>query len=303
MHVYHETKLITSCKRQNNDLFMKTFLKSILLFFIFSILFVVPNILIPLQIKMESQSEYNALMLFILLLTQFSMIIYLIKRLNLWGMKLFLCVVIIFWGFQTFMAQTETWYFRDAMPAITNEELRNLFLRPLITSVTFIPLAIWMLDRWKQDVNHFESHKPANLNWQQILSLSVAYVVIYFTFGYFVAWQFEEVRIFYSGGSEDAGFFAGLKNTLQTNSFLFPFQLLRGFLWIMTGLPIIYYLKGSKNEKIMACTILYSIPAIQLIVDNPFMPQQVRIAHLLEVGTSNGLFGLLIGYTSTRKNA
>jgi len=41
--------------------------------------------------------------------------------------------------------------------------------------------------------------------------------------------------------------------------------------------------------------------AIQLIVDNPFMPQSVRMAHLLEVSTSNGLFGFLIGYISTRK--
>jgi hypothetical protein len=62
-------------------------------------------------------------------------------------------------------------------------------------------------------------------------------------------------------------------------------------------------LKGSKREKITACIILYSIPAIQLVVDNPFMPQQVRMAHLLEVATSNGLFGLLIGYASTKNDA
>jgi hypothetical protein len=252
---------------------------------------------------MENHGEYSALMIFVLLLAEVSVIIYLIKRLNLWGMKLFLGVVIVFWGLQTFMPQVETWYFKEAMPAITNEELRNLFLRPLITSITFIPLAIWVLGKWKQHTNNVESHTPGNLNWKKILSLSIAYVVIYFVFGYFVAWQFEEVRIFYSGSSENAGFIGGIKQTLQTDAIFFPFQLLRGFLWIIIGLPITLYLKGSKREKITACIILYSIPAVQLVVDNPFMPQQVRIAHLLEVATSNGLFGLLIGYASTKNDA
>src|SRR5688500_244579 len=113
-------------KAPNNDTPMRTQLKFVLLFFIFSFLFFLPIVLIPLHVKMENQGEYSALMIFVLLLAEVSVIIYLIKRLNLWGMKLFLSVVIVFWGLQTFMPQVETWYFKEAMPAITNEELRNL---------------------------------------------------------------------------------------------------------------------------------------------------------------------------------
>lgn len=87
---------------------MKTLLKFVLLFFIFSILFVLPNVLIPLHVKMENQSDYNSLMLILLLLTELLIILYLIERLNIWGMKLFLSVLIIFWGLQTFMTQIET---------------------------------------------------------------------------------------------------------------------------------------------------------------------------------------------------
>jgi hypothetical protein len=276
-------------------------LKFIFLFF-FCFLFILPNVLIPLHAKMENHSQYNSLMLFLLLLASFSVIIYLIKRINLWGTKLFLIVVLIFWGLQTFMSQLETWYFIEAMPAITHEELGNLFLRPLITSITFILLAIWMLGKWKQNTDNIESHTPGHLTWKKILSLSVAYVVIYFVFGYFVAWQFEAVRVFYSGTSENLGFIDGLKQTAKTDSIIFLFQFVRGFLWIMIGLPIILYLKGRDREKIIACTFLYSIPTIQLLVDNPFMPLPVRMAHLLEVGSSNALFGFLIGYVSTRKD-
>jgi hypothetical protein len=109
------------------------------------------------------------------------------------------------------------------------------------------------------------------------------------------------VRVFYSGSADDVGFIGQIKVNFQTQSSIFVFQLLRGFLWIMFGLPAVLYLKGSKTEKVVACAVLYSLTAIQLIVDNPFMPQEVRIAHLLEVASSNGLFGLLIGYAATRR--
>ncbi|MFA5835166.1 MAG: hypothetical protein WDA22_16935 [Bacteroidota bacterium] len=283
---------------------MKTFLKYVLLFFIFFTLVVLPVVFIPVTLTVENQSDYNAHMIVLFLLIQFSTIIYLIKRLNLWGGKLFFSTVIIFWGLQTFMTQVETWYFRDAMPAITNSELLNLFLRPLITAITFVPLAMWILGKWKQNVERSAPQTQLNrstLQWKDVLWLSATYVIIYFVFGFFVAWQFEAVRLFYSGSTENAGFIGQIQQTLQTKSFIFPFQFFRGFLWIMIGFPIVMYLKGSKKEKILACVILYSLPAIQLIVDNPFMPQPVRLAHLLEVSTSNGLFGLLIGYVSTRK--
>ena len=280
---------------------MKTAMKLSLLFFIFFTLFVLPNVFFPLTIKTENQSEYNAQMIVVFLLTQFSLILYLIKRLNLWGVKLFLSTTLIFWGLQTFMTQSETWYFREAMPAITNKELLNLFLRPLITAVTFIPLAIWILGKWKQDTESSTPQTKSNLQWKEVLWLSAAYVIIYFVFGYFVAWQFEAVRLFYSESAENAGFIGQIQQTLQTQSFIFLFQFFRGFLWIMIGFPIVLYLKGSNKEKILACVFLYSLSAIQLIVDNPFMPQQVRMAHLLEIAASNGLFGLLIGYVSTRR--
>jgi len=279
---------------------MKTLLKFILLLFTFSVLLILPNILIPLNVKMDTQSEYNALMLFVLLLTDVVVLIYLIQRLNLRGMKLFLGVLITFWGIQTFMTQVETWYFREAIPAVTNVELRNLFLRPLITAAIFIPIAIWILGKWKN--NSISPFSQTNLSGKEMAWLSVAYVIIYFVFGYFVAWQFEAVRIFYSATAENLGFMGQLKQTLETKYFIIPFQLLRGLLWIIMGLPLIIYLKGSRTEKILACVLLYSfLPAIQLVVDNPFMPQPVRLAHFLEVVTSNGLFGLMIGYVSTRR--
>jgi len=279
---------------------MKTALKLLLLFFIFSVLFTLPSIILPISIAQGSQ-EVDPPSAFAILLVDFVCIIYLIQRLNLWGVKLFLAVVVVFWGLQTFMTQIETWYFRDAMPAITDEVLLKLFVNPLITAITFILVAMWTLGKWKRPEGN---PVPLNLksNWKEITALSATYIIIYYLFGHFIAWQFEQVRVFYSGNPELPGFMAQLQNTIQNYPLLFPFQLFRGFLWILLGLPVICYLKGNRTEKILVCVFIYSVlTSIPLVIENPFMPTEVRMAHLLEVSTSNGLFGLLVGLILSRQ--
>jgi uncharacterized membrane protein YGL010W len=241
-------------------------------------------------------------MLLLLLLTDLLGIIYLINRFNLSGMKLFLAIVTVFWGLQTIMTQMETWYFRKAMPAITDSELRNLFIRPLITFITFIPIAMWIMDKWRQTDDQSKHQTQVALNWKVACVLSVIYVLIYFVFGYYVAWQFKEVRLFYTGSPDTLGFFEQIRHIFTSDPFLFLFQLFRGFLWIVIGMPIVLFLKGNNTERVITCVLFYSIlPCVQLLVDNPFMPEAVRLDHLIEVSTSNGLFGLLIGLTIGKK--
>src|SRR5579859_312229 len=120
---------------------MKAALKYTLLFLIFLILFVLPPAMLPFPAGPRGQTDLSPAALFILLAIDVSAIAYLIQRLNLRGLKLFLAVLLVFWGLQTFMTQIETWYFRDAMPAITDGVLMKLFLNPFITALAFIPLA------------------------------------------------------------------------------------------------------------------------------------------------------------------
>ena len=280
---------------------MKFAMKFLLLFIIFSILFVLPSMVLPIPLDPKSQSGFNPVMLLVLLLVDLSCMVYLIKRLNLWGIKLYLAVALVFWGLQTFMTQIETWYFRAAMPAITDEVLLKLFLNPFITTITFVPVAILTLGKWNQPDTP-EDHPNRKPTWKFLLALSITYVIIYFLFGHFVAWQFEKVRTFYSGSPELLGFTEQFQHTLHTYNFILPFQVFRGFLWLLCGLPLVLYLKGSRTEKVLACVFMYAVlTSVQLIIDNPFMPTEVRIAHLLEVSTSNGLFGLLTGWILCRQ--
>src|SRR5260370_7178676 len=105
------------------DTTMKTVLKFVLLFFIFSILFLLPHVLFPLQVKVEGQSQYNSLMLLLLLLTDVLIIIYLVKRLDLWGLKLFLALVFVFWVLHIFIPQILPRSLTPSLPTLPTSTL------------------------------------------------------------------------------------------------------------------------------------------------------------------------------------
>ena len=56
----------------------------------------------------------------------------------------------------------------------------------------------------------------------------IAYVVLYFSFGYFVAWKSPAVREYYAG-SDPGSFLAQMKTVLITTPWLIPFQMLARF--------------------------------------------------------------------------
>jgi hypothetical protein len=53
-------------------------------------------------------------------------------------------------------------------------------------------------------------------------------------------------------------------------------------------------MKGQWWESGLAVALLFAAVNSQLLLPNPLMPYEVRMAHLLETATSNFLFGWLI---------
>ena len=63
---------------------------------------------------------------------------------------------------------------------------------------------------------------------KRFAALAVFYVFVYFVFGYFVAWQWEETRLYYSGTTAIKPFFTHFWDLFVKEDFLIiPFQLLR----------------------------------------------------------------------------
>ena len=117
--------------------------------------------------------------------------------------------------------------------------------------------------------------------------------MIYFTFGYFIAWQSAAVRAYY-GGHDPGSFFAQIASVLRDQPSLVLLQVGRALLWTAIAVPIIRMMKGKWWEAGLAVALLFAATSSQLLLPNPLMPYDVRMAHLLETSTSNFLFGWLV---------
>src|SRR6185436_11104417 len=128
---------------------------------------------------------------------------YVIVRSRWAGWKLIITIFFVFYGVTTVMPQIETAYFLTRLPP---GMLPRLFIAGAIIAALFSPLAVLILGKRKpgedeaKDETHLRLPMPFG-DWVGKLSLIViAYVVIYFTFGYFIAWKSAAVRAYYGGG-------------------------------------------------------------------------------------------------------
>jgi hypothetical protein len=121
---------------------------------------------------------------------------------------------------------------------------------------------------------------PANI-FPRIMALTVIYVVLYYGAGYFIAWQSAAVRAYYS----------------NMNILLVPtiaLQLFRGFLWALISLYIVTRMRGSLMSRALTMAVVFWIvTSIQLLYPNALMPWAVRQMHLVEVGSSEFVYGFL----------
>ena len=224
---------------------------------------------------------------------------YVIIRSRWAGWKLILTIFFVFYGVTTVLPQIETAFFLTRLPP---GMLPRLFLAGAIVAALFSPLAVLILGKrktgWTKDGANDESHLRLNMplgEWAGKLCLIVvAYVVIYFTFGYFIAWKSPAVRAYYGGG-DPGSLLAQMSSVMRETPLLIPLQAVRAILWAAIAVPVIRMMKGRWWEAGLAVALLFGVVATSLLLlPNSLMPPEVRMAHLLETTTSNFLFGWLI---------
>jgi len=215
---------------------------------------------------------------------------YVILRSRASGWRLFASVFIVFFGVATFMSQIETAIFVTWLPPGL---LLRIVLSGLFVSLIFSFLAVLMLGKWRTR----EKLEPRRLNLTQsqwalrLILLGCLYVIIYFTFGYFLAWRNPAVRAYYHG-SDLTDFFTQIKSVFSDTPWLPPFQFVRGLIWTLLALPIIRITKGRWWEAGITVALCFAVVMSSLLlIPNPLMPKEVRLAHLWETASSNFLFG------------
>ncbi len=131
---------------------------------------------------------------------------------------------------------------------------------------------------------------------KRILLLSLlVWPLIYFLAGYLVAWQFEDVRLFYSGSAEMAPFLSIMKDNIASG--LYFFQILRGVLWVLIGLLVLNMTTRPLIHKgVMLGLLIAILGSSGLLIPNPVTPPAVRMAHLIETAPSSFIWGFIIAW-------
>lgn len=283
--------------------------KLIALTLILFICFSVASVVVGIQSSSAQDTDQSKAALALLSVCFLNTIVlaYPILRSKWRGLKLTAVVFVVLFGVQTFMSQMETWFFGSAF-SLSSSELLRIILMGAVTAILYSPLAVLILGKMKRstDANIFNSNRPLAMSFKEwiwkLIVIAISYVIIYFVFGYFVAWQSPALRKFYSGSTELLGFFPHMLNQIATQPDLIIFQFFRGLIWVALAMPIIRMMKGEKFKTALAIGLLFGVlMSSQLLLPNQFMPEPVRMMHLLETSTSNFVFGFLIVYVLNYK--
>jgi hypothetical protein len=141
---------------------------------------------------------------------------YLALRSRWHGWRLAGALFIILYGIYTFLSQIETAVFPAIADQLPEGTLRGFFVSGLALAVPFSLLAVWILKKTRKDPSISEARQrlriPAGEWVWKLGAAAILYVIVYFTFGYYVAWRTPGLPEFY-GGSDPGSFLALLPDS------------------------------------------------------------------------------------------
>jgi len=206
-------------------------------------------------------------------------------------------MVLIFYSFgiQFLLTQMETFFFLESI-GITVEQIASILIAGFFVAVVTVTLGILILDKLTKPLaKSLVLAFTGRPGWviPMILLVCVVYPVLYFVFGYYVAWQNEALRVFYSQSSEIKPFFFQLANALSEG--IYFFQILRGIIWVAISIPVILMLQHFRlYQYLLVGLISAMLPGVLLFLPNPYMPAEIAMSHFVETSISNFLWGVSI---------
>jgi hypothetical protein len=286
---------------------MKSYFKTTAIWVVLSVLMlvlwvvglIVGNIIFPSDLMKTSDGSGDDGLPIMLLICGLNtaVVMFFMRSTHRRGWHLVLTLALLLFSIQYFMSQIETLWFNDSLKMELNS-IWALLTGGAISSMLFSVLAVWITGNFKkeqQPASKVEVMPLSNTLTMTALMAIVIWPLIYFVAGYYIAWQFADVRLFYTGSSEKASLLSMMVENFATN--LYTFQVLRGILWTLIGLLVFRSINGNWVEKGIVLALLLSIVGCsQLLLPNPIMPESVRLAHLLETSLSGVVLGMVMAW-------
>jgi hypothetical protein len=192
------------------------------------------------------------------------------------GWRLFVLLFAAYFLISSAMMQLETLWFNDSLklPLKAVGQITATSAVAAVVTALAGALLFWPKASSAEPV-------PASLT-RRVALMALIYVVLYYGAGFFIAWQSAAVRAYYSNGV----------NIPFVPTVLF--QVVRGTLWAIIALAVVTRLKGSLMRRALVMGALFSVmTAAQLLYPTSFFPWAVRSAHLVEVGLSEFVYGIV----------
>ncbi len=215
------------------------------------------------------------------------------------GWRLVVAVFFAYFGLGTAMFQIESAVFLPRH--LPSGFVPRLFAMGAIIALFFAPAAVWIHGRLRaRPLAEATAPTLTARGWASWLgALAAVYVALYFLAGYFIAFRNPELVAYYDEVNEGS-FGAGMARVWATTPWLFGLQFLRGLLWVALVLPFVISFRGRPWELPPMIGCAFSVWTLMLLSPNPFMPESVRLSHLVETGASNFVFGCLVGAVFAR---
>ena len=226
-------------------------------------------------------------------------------------------LIVAFFGVQTFVGQIEAFFFLTPMgkhmgagSAPVLQMPLDFILSQLViwggVTITGIPVAVLLFDRRKKNNTKAIPFLPSWTGKQWLINIAVvvvAYELLYFSFGYFLAWKDPAIQEFYQG-TDPGSFWLQLRQVASKTPGLYGLQAFRALLWIGFTVPVIAMLRHKGWTGALITALFVSLPMnIPHIMPNPYMPPDVRVVHFMETVSSTFIFGMVLFllFTSTPK--
>lgn len=206
---------------------------------------------------------------------------------NLGGFKLIFSVFAIFYIIGSFNLQIEAYIFNVTDRA----ETINLMLQGLFITAFFSPIFIYIFNKWGEQTTSliFINRSVVGWVWRVLLGVFL-YLIFYITAGMVLQAAYPGLMDFY-------------KDKLPTIDTMLLTQFPRGFLFVFISILILCTSKLKLTKKTILIGLVFSILGgiAPLIPPSEFMPGNIRLVHGIEVGVSNFLYGLALGFLLGQK--
>jgi hypothetical protein len=254
------------------------------------------------EIKSSGASPELSLVMLISVCLINSLVIYIMIRNSKWNfIRTATTVFVVIAGIQFFLSFIDAWVFNNAIK-MPEGLMLGTFLGGVFMALVFAPLSVLISGRNNRHAP--EPLTPVNdtllvKTIKIILLACFIYPVIYLVAGYYIAWQFEAVRVFYTGSPLKESFMTmQLQNIGNGLAFL---AMARGLVWTLIGLIIYNMVNLSAVQKaVLIGTLFALIMNSQHLIPNPYMPRMVSFVHFIETASSNFIWGYAVAWLWSR---